>query len=185
MKIGILGGSFNPAHEGHIKISLEAIDLLGLDKIYWLITKQNPLKSNNEYLPFNLRIESANKIIKTNNIEVIDTENYTNSNYIIDNLRYLKSKNNKDNFIFLMGADSFISLYKWKDYENIIEEFPIAVFNRNGLEDKVINGFIGKKYEKYRLNFDSRRLWYKKNQNWIFIKNFDENISSTEIRLKK
>jgi nicotinic acid mononucleotide adenylyltransferase len=84
-----------------------------------------------------------------------------------------------------MGADSFISLDKWKDYENIIEEFPIAVFNRNGLEDKVVNGFIGKKYEKYRLNFDSRRLWYKKNQNWIFIKNFDENISSTEIRLKK
>ena len=100
-------------------------------------------------------------------------------------LNLLKSKNNKDNFIFLMGADSFISLDKWKDYENIIEEFPIAVFNRNGLEDKVVNGFIGKKYEKYRLNFDSRRLWYKKNQNWIFIKNFDENVSSTEIRLKK
>ena len=103
MKIGILGGSFNPAHEGHIKISLEAIDLLGLDKIYWLITKQNPLKSNNEYLLFNLRIESANKIIKTNNIEVIDTESYTNSNYIIDNLRYLKNYSTVTDFARFLG----------------------------------------------------------------------------------
>ena len=58
MKIGILGGSFNPAHEGHIKISLEAIDLLGLDKIYWLITKQNPLKYKNEYLRVRLNDNS-------------------------------------------------------------------------------------------------------------------------------
>ena len=63
MKIGILGGSFNPAHDGHIKISLQAIDLLNLDKVYWLITKQNPLKSSKEYLSLDLRIEKAKNII--------------------------------------------------------------------------------------------------------------------------
>ena len=72
-----------------------------------------------------------------------------------------------------------------KNYENIFEEFPIAIFNRNGLEEQVINGFIGKKYEKFRLNYNSRELLYEKNPSWVFIKNFDENISSTEIRLEK
>ena len=185
MKIGILGGSFNPAHEGHIKISLEAIDLLGLDKIYWLITKQNPLKSNNEYLLFNLRIESANKIIKTNNIEVIDTESYTNSNYIIDNLRYLKSKNNKDNFIFLMGADSFISLDKWKDYENIIEEFPIAVFNRN---EKLYNphtSIVAEKFKNNQVKLSDAKLIFTKSPAWIFIRDFNVSESSTAIRNNK
>ena len=84
-----------------------------------------------------------------------------------------------------MGADSFISLDKWKDYENIFEEVPIAIFNRNGLDDQVINGYIGKRYKKFRLNYNSRGLLYEKNPSWIFIQDFDENISSTEIRLEK
>ena len=185
MKIGILGGSFNPAHDGHIKISLQAIDLLNLDKDYWLITKKNPLKSSKEYLSLALRIEKAKNIIDKRNIEIINIEEETKSNYIIDNLRHIKLNDNTNQFIFLMGADSFISLDKWKNYENIFEEFPIAIFNRNGLEEQVINGFIGKKYEKFRLNYNSRELLYEKNPSWVFIKNFDENISSTEIRLEK
>ena len=184
MKIGILGGSFNPAHLGHIKISLTAIELLKLDKIYWLITEQNPLKSSKEYLPLDLRIKKAKNIIDKNNIEIISTEEKTKSNYAIDNLRYIKL-NNADQFIFLMGADSFISLDKWKDYDDIIQEFPIAIFNRNGLDDQVINGYIGKRYKKFRLNYNSRGLLYEKNPSWIFIQDFDENISSTEIRLEK
>ena len=184
MKIGILGGSFNPAHMGHIKISLSAIELLNLDKVYWLITEQNPLKSSKEYLPLDLRIKKAKNIIDKNSIEIISTEEKTKSNYIIDNLRYIKL-NNAGQFIFLMGADSFISLDKWKNYDDIIQEFPIAIFNRNGLDDQVINGYIGKRYKKFRLNYNSRRLLYEKNPSWIFIQDFNENISSTEIRLEK
>ena len=79
MKIGILGGSFNPAHEGHLKISLTAIELLNLDKVYWLITKKNPLKTESEYLPFEIRCKEAKKIIGTNNIELNYAEQKTES----------------------------------------------------------------------------------------------------------
>ena len=181
MKIGILGGSFNPAHKGHLKISLTAIELLNLDKVYWLITKKNPLKTKSEYLPFEIRCKEAEKIIGTNNIELNYTEQETESSYIIDNLRYLKT-NNTDTFIFLMGADSFVSLNKWKNYESILDEFPIVVFNRENSEEEVINGFIGNKYSKFRLNLNSIELMYKKTPSWIFVQNFDESISSTKIR---
>ncbi|MGY9025683.1 MAG: nicotinate-nucleotide adenylyltransferase [Candidatus Pelagibacterales bacterium] len=185
MKIGILGGSFNPAHLGHMKLSLSAIELLDLDSVWWLITKQNPLKSKEEYLPYDLRIKKAALIANGTKIKLICTEEETNSTYAIDNLRHIKKKNIHDNFIYLMGADSFISLDKWKDYENIFEEVPIAVFNRLGFENHIIDSYIGKKYEKYRLNYNSRGLLYKKNPCWIFIKDFKENISSTELRLEK
>ena len=181
MKIGILGGSFNPAHEGHLKISLTAIELLNLDKVYWLITKKNPLKTESEYLPFEIRCKEAEKIIGTNNIELNYAEQKTESSYIIDNLRYLKT-NNTDTFIFLMGADSFVSLNKWKNYESILDEFPIVVFNRENSEEEVINGFIGNKYSKFRLNLSSIELLYKKTPSWIFVQNFYESISSTKIR---
>ena len=183
MKIGILGGSFNPAHEGHLKISLVALNYLKLDKVYWLITEKNPLKSKSEYLPLDTRYSKAQDLIKNKNIKIINTEVETNSNYVIDNLRHLK-KSNKDDFVFLMGSDSFINLDKWNRYESIVEEFPIVVFNRDNSEEQVINGFIGEKYAKFRLNLNLRELLYEKSPSWIFIKDFSENISSTNIRLK-
>tara|TARA_B100001093_G_scaffold155728_1_gene148320 strand:- start:466 stop:741 length:276 start_codon:yes stop_codon:yes gene_type:complete len=90
--------------------------------------------------------------------------------------------NDTNTFIFLMGADSFVSLNKWKNYENILDEFPIVVFNRENSEKEVINGFIGNKYSKFRLNLSSIELLYKKTPSWIFVQNFDESISSTKIR---
>ena len=78
----------------------------------------------------------AEKMIGTNNIELNYTEQKTGSSYVIDNLRYLKT-NNTDTFIFLMGADSFVSLNKWKNYESILDEFPIVVFNRENSEEIV------------------------------------------------
>ena len=159
MKIGILGGSFNPAHLGHIKISLTAIELLNLDKIYWLITEQNPLKSSQEYLPLDLRIKKAKNIIDKNNIEIISTEEKTKSNYAIDNLRYIKL-NNADQFIFLMGADSFISLDKWKDYDDIIQLFPFSIFNRNFLVYQLFIFYLFFCYNLFILNYNSFFLFF-------------------------
>ena len=88
MKIGILGGSFNPAHKGHLKISLTAIELLNLDKVYWLITKKNPLKTESEYLPFEIRCKEADKIIDTNRIELMYTEQKTDDADTIAFLRH-------------------------------------------------------------------------------------------------
>ena len=130
MKIGILGSSFNPPHEGHLKISKEAIDIFELDQIWWLITKKNPFKDKDIYINF---IERENKIKSIIDQEIIKLkyfEDETKSNYLIDNLLYIKNNFKNNRYIFLMGSDSFMEIDKWKDYGNIFKQIHIAVFNR-------------------------------------------------------
>ena len=102
MKIGILGSSFNPAHLGHLKLSDKAIQIFDLDEVWWMITKQNPLKEKNDYMSFEDRNNQAKKLIGNNNIKLKFFEDITNSNYLIDNLKHIKSNFTKDEFIFLM-----------------------------------------------------------------------------------
>ena len=110
MKIGILGSSFNPPHNGHLKISKQAIKIFKLDKVWWMITKQNPLKDTNDYLPFEERIKKINSLIDTQKIKVVHFEDKVQSTYLIDNIKYINQEFSNDSFIFLMGSDSFLSL---------------------------------------------------------------------------
>ena len=129
MKIGILGSSFNPAHLGHLKLSDKAIQIFDLDEVWWMITKQNPLKEKDDYMSFEDRNNQAKKLIGNNNIKLKFFEDITNSNYLIDNLKHIKSNFTEDEFIFLMGSDSFEEMDKWKNYLDIFNQMPIAVFN--------------------------------------------------------
>ena len=131
MKIGILGSSFNPPHIAHLKISKKAIKDFGLDQVWWLITKKNPLKKSDSYIDFENRLRKINSIIDTQKIECKYFEKETLSNFLIDNLKYMKNLYQENQFIFLMGSDSFIEMEKWKDYDEIFKEIPIAVFNRD------------------------------------------------------
>ena len=119
-KIGILGGTFDPSHRGHIKISLEAKKKFKINKIIWAITKKNPFKEKS-LLSLNKRIEIAKKICsKYKFIEVGFFEKKIKSNKTIKLLNYLKKKYNNSEIYFLMGADNLISFHKWHSWKKIL-----------------------------------------------------------------
>ena len=182
MKIGILGSSFNPPHIGHLKISEQAIEIFNLDEVWWMITKNNPLKNLEEYLPFDERIKKINSLIRTSKIKVVHFEDKVQSNYLIDNVKYINKEFSNDKFIFLMGSDSFCEMDKWKNHDDILHKIPIAIFNRQSSEEEILKLEVAKKYEKFRLNMDNKQNIYKTLPSWIFIDNFSENISSSELR---
>ena len=166
-KIGILGGSFDPAHKGHLKISIEAKKKFGINKIIWAITKKNPFKSESL---FNLkeRIAIGKKITKKYNfISIKFYEDKIKSNKTIDLINYLKKKNSKFEIFFLMGADNLINFHKWYKWKSILQKCKILVFDRHGYKKKSLNSITFN-----RIN----------NNNLKFIKFNKVNISSSQLR---
>ena len=129
-RIGLLGGSFNPAHEGHLYISLEAFKRLNLDKIYWLVTPQNPLKKLNQMDSFAQRFASACEFAKDPRITVSDFEYHFSTTYTIDTITRLRQLHPNTEFIWLMGADNMVDFHRWKNWKSIVKTIPIAVFDR-------------------------------------------------------
>ena len=166
-KIGILGGSFDPAHEGHVSISKEAKKRFGIDKIIWAVTKKNPFK-NKSILSLDKRINYAKKINKNNLfIKVKYFEDKINSNRTIDLIKYIKKNNKNTDIYFIMGADSLINFHKWKSSKLISSICNILVFDRNGYKAKSLKSIGFKKYNKKGLEF----IKFKK-----------VNISSSQLR---
>ena len=182
MKIGILGSSFNPPHNAHLKISEESIKIFGLDEVWWMITKKNPLKNMKKYLPFKERMEKISSLINTKKIKAVHFEDEVKSNFLIDNIKYIKKEFSNDSFIFLMGSDSFTEMNKWKDCDEIFNQIPIAVFNRQSSENEIVSSEIAKKYKRFRISLCLKEDMCKKIPSWIFIGEFNENISSTLLR---
>ena len=152
-KIGILGGTFDPAHIGHIKISKEAKKRYRIDKIIWAVTKKNPFK-NKSFLNLNERIKFAKKINSNNKfIEVKFFENIIKSNRTIDLIKYIKKKNKNTEIFFIMGADNLINFHKWKKSNLISSICNILVFDRNGYKSKSFKSVAFKKFNKKGLEF--------------------------------
>ena len=165
-KIGVLGGSFDPAHKGHLAISKEAMKRFKLNQIIWAITRKNPLKKKSN-TNLSDRIEDCKKIIqKTNYIKIKFYENIIRSNKTINLINYL-SKNKKNEIYFLMGADNLINFHKWQKWKTISEKCNIIVFDRQGYKKKSLNSTTFK-----RLNGKSLK----------FIEFNKVNISSSQIR---
>ena len=165
-KIGILGGSFDPAHKGHLAISKEAAKKLKLKKIVWAITKKNPFKKQSKVSVLK-RIKYCKKIIGKNNyIEVKFYEKIIKSNKTINLIRYLK-KNQRNEIYFLMGADNLINFHKWHKWKTISQNCFIIVFDRHGYKKKSLNSITFR-----RLN----------NENLKFIEFNKVNISSSQLR---
>ena len=165
-KIGILGGSFDPAHKGHLVISKIAAKRFKLKKVIWAITKKNPFKEkSNSNLA--TRIKFCKKIIgKVKFIKIQFYEDIIKSNKTIDLINYL-TKDNKNDIYFIMGADNLIQFHKWDKWEKISEKCKIIVFDRHGYKKKSLNSTTFK-----RLN----------NKNLKFIEFNKVNISSSQLR---
>jgi len=151
-KIGILGGSFDPAHKGHLAISNEAIKKLKLKQIIWAITKKNPLKKkSNTNLSIRLN-QCKNFTRKKKFIKVKFYEDIIKSNKTIDLVNHL-TKNKNDEIFFLMGADNLINFHKWYKWEKISQKCKIIVFDRHGYKKRSLNSTTFKRLNKKNLKF--------------------------------
>jgi len=129
--IGLLGGSFNPAHGGHLHISLYALKTLGLDEVWWLVSPRNPLKSADSLAAYEDRLCSAREIAAPyRSIRVLDIEARMRSRYSYQTLQMLKRRHPGMQFIWLMGADNLASFHRWRRWEWLLASIPIVVFDR-------------------------------------------------------
>jgi nicotinate-nucleotide adenylyltransferase len=133
-RIGLLGGSFNPAHSGHRAISLHAIRALGLDEVWWLVSPGNPLKPDKGMAPFEARLASACTMARHAPIRATGIEKRLGTRYTVDTLAKLTRSFPRDRFIWLMGADNLAQFHQWRDWRRIARQVPIAVIARPGYE---------------------------------------------------
>ena len=152
-KIGILGGTFDPAHKGHLSISKEAKKRFGIDKIIWAVTKKNPFKDKSS-LSLYKRINLAKKLTRVYPfIKVKYFEDKIQSNRTVDLIKYIKKNNKNTDIYFIMGADSLINFHKWKNSDLISSICNILVFDRDRYKAKSLSSRSFRKYSKKSLKF--------------------------------
>ena len=167
--IGLLGGSFDPAHKGHLIISKIAIKKIKLNTIFWIVTKQNPFKGKAFY-SLSQRISEAKKISKkTKKIKVIHLDKTIKSSRSINTINYLINKKKLKNIYFILGADNLIKFHKWKSWKKIVKLSKLIVFSRKGYDKK---------------SNKSKVVKYLKNK-IVFVNNKPISISSSNLKKKK
>ena len=133
LRIGLLGGSFNPAHAGHVHVSEVALKRLGLDYVWWLVSPQNPLKTSADMAPFQRRMASARDMIASRpRLRVTDIETQLGTRYTIDTVVCLKRRFPQVHFVWLMGSDNLLSFHRWRDWKRLADMLPIAIVLRPG-----------------------------------------------------
>ena len=152
MAVGLLGGSFNPPHDGHLAISLHALTRLRLDRIWWLVTPGNPLKPRHDLAKLATRIEQASAMADDPRIEVTGFEASLPDAYTCNTLRHLARSRRGVDFVWLMGADNLESFHRWRDWREIFELVPIAVLDRPGFRMAALNAPAAQTFARYRID---------------------------------
>lgn len=186
VRIGLLGGSFNPAHEGHLHISLEALKRLKLDAVWWLVSPQNPLKPAKGMAPYDQRFASALVITKgQRHITVSDFERRNNFYYTYASLRALKRHYPKVKFIWLMGADNLASFHRWQRWREILRMVPVVVFDRAPFSHTALHARAALALRKARVRESDIAALIRHPGHWAYILMRRHPASSTEIREKR
>ncbi len=183
--IGLLGGSFDPPHKGHLYISIEAKKILKLDEIWWLVTPQNPLKIN-QPASYSDRVKNCKLITKNHPIKIREIEKKINSQFSYQTIKYLNNHYKNINFFWLMGADNLINFHKWQNAHKIFNEISIVVFRRYGYNQKALKSYISNFYRNFRLSSKNINIKnFEQLPAWTIIQNKQIKISSTEIRRQR
>ena len=183
--IGLLGGSFDPPHKGHLYISLEAKKILNLNEIWWLVTPQNPMKISKP-ATYNERVKNCKIITKGMPIRVSEIEKKINSSYSYQSLDYILKHYKNIKFFWLMGADNLIHFHKWQKWREIFKNISIVVFKRHGYNNKALNSIAKKTFSHYQIKTNQITLSdFNKLPSWHWISNKEVKISSTEIRKQR
>jgi len=185
-KIGLLGGSFNPAHGGHVAISREAVRALGLDGVWWLVSPANPLKDPDQYAEYPARLEQASRLAGEHPdvpILISAFERYAETQYTIDTLRSLVTHYPDARFVWLMGADNLVDFHRWRDWEAIAGILPMAVLNRPGAQDAALSSVSAQALRPYeRPEAQARQIADADPPAWVYLTRPDNPESSTAIR---
>ena len=152
-KIGILGGTFDPPHRGHLQISIEAKKKYKINSIIWAITKKNPFKKKSLFTLKKRILLAKNLTYKKKYISVKFYEDKINSNRTVDLINFIKQKHNNYQLYYLMGADSLISFHKWHKWRSISSKCNILVFDRTNYKSKSLNSLAFKKLKNKGLKF--------------------------------
>lgn len=184
-RVGLLGGSFNPAHDGHRHISLEAHKRLRLDEVWWLVSPQNPLKGVDDMAPMGTRISEARQVARSAQIQVTDIEARLGTRYTVDTVAALKNRFADTKFVWLMGADNLLQMPKWRDWETLIRSVPIAVFTRSSYSRKALAGVAAQRFAEFRLpERAATELVDHTPPVWVFLHISPHPASATRIRQK-
>ena len=188
LRIGLLGGSFNPAHEGHLHISQEALKRLKLDQVWWLVSPQNPLKSTSNMASYAERFESARKVTQHDRrIKISDFEKKNGLTYTYETLSAIKKHYPKIKFVWIMGADNLPTFHLWQKWRDIINIMPMVIFDRAPFSHTGLRARAWQALRKFRLPENDISAIADKPKHWayMYILSRRHPASSTEIRAKK
>ncbi len=183
LTVGLFGGSFNMPHAGHALVADQAIQKLSLDRLLWLVSPGNPLKSHHNLAPLVERIEFSKALVKNNRIIVTGLEQVLSTIYSFDTLVYLKTRYPEINFVWVMGADSMATFHKWRFWKKIVCLVPILIVNRPYSTYKALNSPMAQTFARYRvLQEGLRTLPFLSPPAWGFVFGSLSYLSSSELR---
>lgn len=184
LPIGVLGGSFNPAHQGHVDITQAARRALGLARCWWLVSPQNPLKNAEDYISFESRIDHARAQAGGRAwLSVTDLERRWGLSYTADTMAMLRQRFPRVAFVWIMGADSFAQLHRWDRWQQVVGTMPLCVVSRPGFDQAALNGVAARTFAKARRPLGAARsLAQTAAPAWIFLPTVHNPISATQIR---
>jgi nicotinate-nucleotide adenylyltransferase len=180
--IGLLGGSFDPAHAGHAHITREALKRFGLDQVWWLVSPGNPLKAHGP-APMDQRIAQAQAVIDHPRMQVTGIEERLGTRYTAQTLRALRRLYPKQRFIWLMGADNLAQFHLWQDWQEIAQTVPMGILARPGQRISARMSRTATLYAPYRIpGRYSQRLAQADAPAWCFVNVPMKDVSSSAIR---
>ena len=183
MRVGLLGGSFNPPHAAHRAISLFAIKRLQLDRVWWLLTPGNPLKNHDGLHGLAERAEAARKIADDPRIDISCLEAVIGVRYTVDTIIHLRRRVSGVHFVWIMGADNLAQFHRWKDWRRIASDVPIAVIDRPPQSFRALAAPAAQALARYRLpENQAARLADQQAPAWVFLTGMKSNLSSTGLR---
>jgi nicotinate-nucleotide adenylyltransferase len=183
MRIGLLGGSFNPPHLAHRSISLFALKRLKLDRVWWLVSPGNPLKDNGALHELEERAQAARDMAADPRIDVTCLESVIRTRYTVDTINYLRRRASGLRFVWIMGADNLAQFHRWQHWQRIATQVPIAVIDRPPQSFRALAAPAAQALAPYRLpENEAGRLADHHAPAWVFLTGLKMNLSSTTLR---
>ena len=185
MRVGLYGGSFNPAHDGHAHVAETARKRLGLDRVIWLVSPQNPLKSSRDTAPLAERMAGVRRQARDRGMVVSDVESRMGSQYTIDTVRALKARFPGVKFVWIMGADSLATFHRWRGWTQILREVPVAVVSRPWISLKSRLSPAARRFARFRRSsLNAGSLPAAAPPAWVFLRGPLNFQSSTQLRAR-
>ena len=183
MRVGLLGGSFNPPHLAHRAISLFAIKRLKLDRVWWLVTPGNPLKDDEALRDLGERVDAARAVAHDPRIDVSCLEAVIGMRYTVDTVTYLRRHTRGLRLVWIMGADNLAQFHRWQNWRRIAAQLPIAVIDRPPQSFRALAAPAAQALARYRIPENQAGLLADQHAPaWVFLTGMKLNLSSTGLR---